>query len=409
MATPLSRLALLQPRSLDDALRLLRDEGPLVPLAGCTDLYVGLHFGTVPGQRFLDLQGLRALRGIRVRGDTLVIGALATYTELIRVAPRAPPAADPGRGVAGRSAARRSRTAGTLGGNVANASPAGDTLPVLAVAEATVVLRSADGERRVPFDAFYTGYRQTAMRPDELIVAIEVPPVEGRQWFRKVGTRAAQAISKVVMAAVRAPHPRIALGSVAPTVVRVPRTEAVLAAGGTARRGAGRPDGRDPARSTTCARRPPTGAACRRTCSRSSGATPDGAPPIDRERFRSDLDAFVDQDLSGVAEHRPERGSPDTSVVIDLERIDASSLPGEVAVSASHPGRAGGGPPRHHGHRRESATRGAPAKGRCDLHAAAARRQGRPRVRKDLRRDRGPGPQGQGASAIHSPIAATAR
>jgi xanthine dehydrogenase small subunit len=71
------------------------------------------------------------------------------------------------------------------------------------------------------------------MRPDELIVAIEVPPVEGRQWFRKVGTRAAQAISKVVMAAVRAPRPRIALGSVAPTVVRAPRTEAVLAAGGT--------------------------------------------------------------------------------------------------------------------------------------------------------------------------------
>ena len=122
---------------------------------------------------------------------------------------------------------------GTLGGNVANASPAGDTLPVLAVAEATVVLRSLDGERRVPFGSFYTGYRQTVMRPDELIVAIEVPPVEGRQWFRKVGTRAAQAISKVVMAAVRAPRPRIALGSVAPTVVRVPRTESVLAEGGT--------------------------------------------------------------------------------------------------------------------------------------------------------------------------------
>ena len=122
---------------------------------------------------------------------------------------------------------------GTLGGNVANASPAGDTLPVLAVAEAMVVLRSVDGERRVPFGSFYTGYRQTVMRPDELIVAVEVPPVEGRQWFRKVGTRAAQAISKVVMAAVRAPQPRIALGSVAPTVVRVPRTEAVLAGGGS--------------------------------------------------------------------------------------------------------------------------------------------------------------------------------
>jgi CO/xanthine dehydrogenase FAD-binding subunit len=120
---------------------------------------------------------------------------------------------------------------GTLGGNVANASPAGDTLPVLAAAEAVVVLRSAAEERRVPFTEFYTGYRQSHRRPDELITAIEIGPMEGTQWFRKVGTRAAQAISKVVMAAVRAPEPRIALGSVAPTVVRLPRTEAALAAG----------------------------------------------------------------------------------------------------------------------------------------------------------------------------------
>ena len=232
MATPLSRLALLQPRSLDHALRMLRDEGPLVPLAGCTDLYVGLHFGTVPGQRFLDLQGLRTLRGIRARGDTLAIGALTTYAELIAsplVRRRLPILAEASRWVGSPQIQNR----GTLGGNVANASPAGDTLPVLAVAEATVVLRSADDERRVLFNAFCTGYRQTAMRPDELIVAIEIPPVEGRQWFRKVGTRTAQAISKIVMAAVRAPHPRIALGSVAPTVVRVPRTESVLAGGGS--------------------------------------------------------------------------------------------------------------------------------------------------------------------------------
>jgi len=232
VATALSRLALLQPRSLEEALRRLRDEGPLVPLAGCTDLYVGFHFGTVGGRRFLALQGLRQLRGVRRRGDVLVIGALTTYAELIAsplVRRRLPILAEASREVGSPQIQNR----GTLGGNVANASPAGDTLPVLAVAEAVVVLRSVDGERRVPFGAFYTGYRQTAMRSDELIVAIEVPPVEGRQWFRKVGTRAAQAISKVVMAAVRAPRPRIALGSVAPTVVRVPRTEAVLARGGT--------------------------------------------------------------------------------------------------------------------------------------------------------------------------------
>jgi CO/xanthine dehydrogenase FAD-binding subunit len=232
MATLLSGLTLLEPRSLDEALRLLSHQCPLVPLAGGTDLFVGFHFGTVSARRFLDLQGLRTLRGIRARGDTLVIGALTTYTDLIRsplVRRRLPILAEAARWVGSPQIQNR----GTLGGNVANASPAGDTLPVLAVAEATLVLRSAEVERRVPFLSFYTGYRQTVMRPDELIIAIEVPPVEGRPWFRKVGTRAAQAISKVVMAAVRAPHPRIALGSVAPTVIRARRTEDLLGRGGS--------------------------------------------------------------------------------------------------------------------------------------------------------------------------------
>jgi CO/xanthine dehydrogenase FAD-binding subunit len=123
---------------------------------------------------------------------------------------------------------------GTVGGNVANGSPAGDSLPVLAAADAVVVLRSVDAERRVPFTAFYTGYRESVMRADELIVAIEIPRVAGSQWFRKVGTRAAQAISKVVVAAVRGgPSPRIAVGSVAPTVVRLRGTERALASGAT--------------------------------------------------------------------------------------------------------------------------------------------------------------------------------
>lgn len=120
---------------------------------------------------------------------------------------------------------------GTIGGNIANGSPAGDSLPVFAAAGATVVLRGASETRRIPFDRYYTGYRASVRRADELIVAIEVPRVDGTQWFRKVGTRAAQAISKVVMAGVRPASgaPRIALGSVAPTVVRLPRTEAALA------------------------------------------------------------------------------------------------------------------------------------------------------------------------------------
>ena len=120
---------------------------------------------------------------------------------------------------------------GTVGGNLANASPAGDTLPVFAAADAEVVLHGPDGERRVPFSKFYTGYRASVRLRNELITAVEVAPVEGRQWFRKVGTRAAQAISKVVFAGVRGASPRLALGSVAPTVVRLTHTEQALAGG----------------------------------------------------------------------------------------------------------------------------------------------------------------------------------
>jgi len=238
MQATVSGRSLLEPKSLNDALRMLRDEGPLMPMAGCTDLYVSLNFGTLKETRFVNLWRLNALRTVEVRRGLLSIGALATHTDLIRsalVRKRVPMLAAAAREIGGVQLQNR----GTLGGNVANASPAGDTLPVLAAVEATVVLASADGTRRVPFADFYTGYRQTVRRSDELIVSFEIPAIRGRQWFRKVGTRAAQAISKVVMAAVVPPGrgsggpPRIALGSVAPTVVRAPRAEAIIAGGGS--------------------------------------------------------------------------------------------------------------------------------------------------------------------------------
>ena len=209
---------------------MLRDEEGVVPLAGATDLYVSLNFGTLTQRRFVNLWGLQPLGRIRMEGDTLSIGALATYTAMIRsrhVRHHLPMLVQAAREVGGMQIQNR----GTLGGNIANASPAGDSLPVLAAADAVVVLRSAGEERRVRFAEFYSGYRESARRPDELISAVEIGPVQGKQWFRKVGTRAAQAISKVVMAAVRAPVPSIALGSVAPTVIRLPRTEAALAGG----------------------------------------------------------------------------------------------------------------------------------------------------------------------------------
>lgn len=232
MRTAISRLQLLEPRSLKEGLRMLRDEGPLTPLAGCTDVYVNLNFGVLPQKRFLNLWRLDELRRIEMRDGLLSIGALATYTRMIRsplVRRRLPILAVASKEVGGAQIQNR----GTLGGNIANASPAGDTLPVLAVAEAVLVLASAGGTRRLPFNSFYTGYRESVLRPDELIVSVEVPRVPGRQWFRKVGTRAAQAISKVVMAAIRTDAPRVALGSVAPTVLRLRETETVLAAGGS--------------------------------------------------------------------------------------------------------------------------------------------------------------------------------
>ena len=228
-----SSLELLRPSGLDEALRMMRDEAPLTPMAGCTDLYVLLNFGELAPRRFIDIQRLDELKRIELGDDVLRIGAGASYSSIIRSAEvqRAlPMLAAAAREIGGAQIQNR----GTIGGNLANGSPAGDTLPVLAAADATIVLRSAAAERKVPLAGFYSGYRKTVLRADELIVAVEVAPVGGRQWFRKVGTRAAQAISKVVMAAVRAPQPRIALGSVAATVVRVPRTEAALAGGASA-------------------------------------------------------------------------------------------------------------------------------------------------------------------------------
>ncbi len=237
MRTPMSEVDMRSARTVDEALTILRDE-TRTPVAGATDVYVALNFGTFAPRSFLDIWSLDDLRLIWTHGDTLVIGALATYTELIQshmVGGHVPMLVEASRQVGGVQIQNR----GTLGGNIANGSPAADGVPVLSACDAVVVLRSVDGERRVSINEFYTGYRTTVMKPDELITAVEIPPVEGKQWFRKVGTRAAQAISKIVMAAVRGPSPRISLGSVAPTVVRVPRTEAALAAGASIDEAAG--------------------------------------------------------------------------------------------------------------------------------------------------------------------------
>jgi CO/xanthine dehydrogenase FAD-binding subunit len=225
-------LSLERPRSLKAALSMLARDAQLTPIAGCTDVYVGLHFGTLKERRFIDLWALDELRGISARADLVRVGALTTYAELIRsrvINARLPMLAAAAREVGGAQIQNR----GTLGGNVANASPAGDTLPVLAAAQARVVLTSAREERAVDFESFYTGYRASVRRPDELITAIEFPRVRGRQWWRKVGTRRAQAISKIMIAGVRGAEVRIAFGSVGPTVLLARKTAAILQRGGS--------------------------------------------------------------------------------------------------------------------------------------------------------------------------------
>jgi CO/xanthine dehydrogenase FAD-binding subunit len=211
-------------------LRVAADEGrPLVPMAGGTDLFVPLNAGVKPAARYLDLWRLDKLRGVEADGKRgLSFGALATFTDCIEskaVHKRLPILVESARQVGGVQIQNR----GTLAGNIENGSPAADGVPVLMAADARVVLRSLDEERSVPLAEYYTGYRKTVRRPDELIVRIDVDVPPGAQRFDKVGTRAAQAISKVVMAAVG--H-RLAFGSVAPVIVRAHKLEAYVAGGG---------------------------------------------------------------------------------------------------------------------------------------------------------------------------------
>lgn len=230
MRTSAGGLDLLRPRRLDEALTMLSESPGLMPLAGGTDVYVLLNFGILDAKRFMDLWEVDELRDIRDGNGVLRIGALASYTSIIRsraVRARIPMLVAAAREIGGVQIQNR----GTLGGNIANGSPAGDSLPVLLAADATIVMRSAAAERRVPLSEYYTGYRSSVLRPDELITAIEVPHDQGSQWFRKVGTRAAQAISKVVMAGTRGERVRLAIGSVAPVPLRLWQTEEALMSG----------------------------------------------------------------------------------------------------------------------------------------------------------------------------------
>ena len=224
------------PRRLSDAYALLAG-GPWTPIAGGTDLMVRItgELGPIP-ERILDVSRLDALAGIDMAAGHLVLGARTTYTEIRRSAlcrEHLPALVE----AAATIGAAAIQNRGTLGGNIANASPAGDTLPVLLAADAEIVVGSHREERSIAASEFFMGYRKTALAADELILRIRLPLPAGRDLrFRKVGTRRAQAISKVVMAAAWRDHGaasgwsdvRVALGSVAATPIRARATEAAL-------------------------------------------------------------------------------------------------------------------------------------------------------------------------------------
>ena len=224
------------PEDLGAVLRLLADEpGVWRPFAGGTDLMVLFEAGKLPPGKYVSLWGLHELQGIDTAADVVTIGALTTYTDVLQhsvLRSEFPLLCD----AAAQTGGVATQNRGTLGGNIANASPAADSPPALLVYDAELELVSARGARRVRYDRFHAGYKTMDLAAGEIIRAIRLP--RGRaswiQTYRKVGTRKAQAISKVCFAAAAdlegrvVRDIRIALGSVAPAPVRCLQAESAL-------------------------------------------------------------------------------------------------------------------------------------------------------------------------------------
>lgn len=238
----LSQLDARRPRQLHEALWLLADagDGPWRPLAGGTDLLVEAQHGRLPHRKFLDLSGLegelRAIRWDDPEPGAVTLGALTTHADVqrdARLQATLPALAQMARLVG----AAQIQARGTLAGNVENGSPAADVAPVLVALGARVRLASLQGVREVGLDSYWSGYRQSVRRADELITAIVVPPPPGgprAQWTAKVGTRRWQAITKVGLVAVlpwrgdRVAGARLVPISMSATLQRLPALEAVL-------------------------------------------------------------------------------------------------------------------------------------------------------------------------------------
>jgi CO/xanthine dehydrogenase FAD-binding subunit len=183
----------LTPRTLDEALRLKREQPEAVPIEGGTDLMVELNFDRRRPTALLNLNEVRELKGWSQENGTLRLGAGLTYAEAMHgsLAAAMPALAEASRTVG----SPQIRSRGTIGGNLGTASPAGDALPPLLVEGAEVELASFQGERRLPLSEFLTGPKRNALRPDELILAVRVRPSGAAQTFMKVGPRNAMVIA----------------------------------------------------------------------------------------------------------------------------------------------------------------------------------------------------------------------
>jgi CO/xanthine dehydrogenase FAD-binding subunit len=221
-------IELMQPGTLAEALAIMADEKTRgVPLAGGTDLMVQWQAGVRPiPDRAVSLAAIAELRDVSEAHGRLLVGAAVTHREL-RHAPLVNRLVPCLAAAAATVGGLQIQAMGTIGGSIANASPAGDLGPSLLVAGGDVLVASAGGERRIALDRFLLGYRKIDLRPDELLVRFELNalPEGQREGFRKLGPRAAQAISKVMgsyrggMQGGRVAAFRVALGSVAPTAV----------------------------------------------------------------------------------------------------------------------------------------------------------------------------------------------
>ncbi|GAC1405467.1 MAG: hypothetical protein NVSMB64_10370 [Candidatus Velthaea sp.] len=311
---------IIRPTTLAAACAALDQEPSARIVAGGTDVLVELARKPDPAETLIDVSALDELRFVRLEGGEVVLGGLATHNDLL-AAPFARCAALPLAQASLEVGAPQIRARATIAGNLVTASPANDTIAPLLALGASVTLRSAHGERSVALDDFFTGFRSTVVRPNELICAIRFPAItaERRGVFVKLGLRRAQAISVIDLAVVVDFAPdatvrsaRIALGCVAPTVVRAERAERSLA-------------GRrlDPA-----------------TCAAIGELACEDAAPIDDVRasaaYRNDvLRGLVAECLQRLADGREADGFPERPVLLQTPVTHPAAQPFEGTLSAT--------------------------------------------------------------------------